>query len=130
MRVSDTERQRTIDELGRHMAAGRLDADEYTRRVTTAAVAVDLAELDQLLADLPMLRIADPGGSRRRGSAGASPGVAVRARWQAQVIVVASLVVLVAAIALVVLAHWLAVLVLVGAWAIGVVQGWLSSRRR
>lgn len=131
MRVSDHERQRTIDELGRHMAAGRIDADEYTRRVTAAAVATDLAQLDQLLADLPMLRIADPSGSRRpAGGPDVAPGIAVRPRWRARLIVAASVVVLVGAIVLVVLAHWLAVLVLVGAWAIGVVQGRLSSTRR
>ncbi|MGI8750805.1 MAG: DUF1707 SHOCT-like domain-containing protein [Acidimicrobiales bacterium] len=127
MRVSDTERQRAIDELGRHLAAGRLDADEYTARVTAAALAVDLGDLDRVFGDLPMLRIADPGA--RRGAAPAvRPGA--RPRWRARLIVFATVVVLAAGIVLAVVAQWLALGALLGAWMIGAVQGRLFSTRR
>ncbi|MDQ6783553.1 MAG: DUF1707 domain-containing protein [Actinomycetota bacterium] len=128
MRVSDAQRQRAIDELGRHLAAGRLDADEYTGRVEAAALSVELDELDRLLADLPMLRIAEPGAARRRlppdGVAGARP------LWRARLIVLASVVVLAAGIVLAVVAQWLALVALLGAWMIGAVQGRLFSARR
>jgi hypothetical protein len=127
MRVSDTERQRAIDELGRHLAAGRLDADEYTARVEAAAVAVDLGDLDRLLGDLPMLRIADPGRARRVTPTG-RPGT--RPRWRARLIVLATVVVLAVGIVLAVVAQWLALVALVGAWMIGAVQGRLFSTRR
>jgi hypothetical protein len=127
MRVSDTERQRAIDELGRHLAAGRLDADEYTARVAAAAVAVDLADLDRLLGDLPMVRIADPFGRPRLPST-SRPGA--RPRWRARLIVLATVVVLAAGIVLAVVAQWLALLALLGAWVIGAVQGRLFSPRR
>ncbi|MDQ6837655.1 MAG: DUF1707 domain-containing protein [Actinomycetota bacterium] len=126
MRVSDTERQRAIDELGRHLAAGRLDADEYTERVGAAALAVDLGDLDRLLSDLPMLRIAEPGAGRRRTSA-STPG---RPRWQARVIVLATVVVLAVGIVLAVIAQWLALGALLVAWMVGAVQGRLFSTRR
>ncbi len=130
MRISDHQRQRAIDELGRHLSAGRLDPDEYTARVEKVALAVDLAELDGLLADLPMLRIADPEGSRRpRLPSGADPA-ARQPMARARLIVVAAVVVLIAGIALAVAAQWLAVAVLVGAWALGVAQGRLFSNRR
>lgn len=127
MRVSDTERQRAIDELGRHLAAGRLDADEYTARVEAAALTVELDELDRLLVDLPMLRIADP-GARPRVAPGARPGA--RPRWRARLIVLATVVVLAAGLVLAVVAQWLALLALLGAWMIGAVQGRLFSTRR
>ncbi len=127
MRVSDTERQRAIDELGRHLAAGRLDADEYMARVEAAALAVELDDLDRLLVDLPMLRIADP-GTRRRVAPGTRPGG--RPRWRARLIVLATVVVLAAGIVLAVVAQWLALLALLGAWMIGAVQGRLLSTRR
>ncbi len=60
MRASDADRRRTIEELGRHCAAGRLDTDEYARRIEAALGASELEELDELRVDLPMLRIAAP----------------------------------------------------------------------
>lgn len=126
MRVSDSERQRTIDELGRHLAAGRLDAHEYARRVEAAAVAVDLAELDALLADLPMVRIAAPDGARRSRPPRETGDLA---RWRAWALVVVTLVVLVAAVGLAVAAQWMALVVLVGAWLLGAVHARLVGRR-
>lgn len=66
MRASDSDRRRTIEELGRHCAAGRLDTDEYAKRIEAALAASDLEELDGLRADLPMLRIAAPDPLRSR----------------------------------------------------------------
>jgi len=66
MKASDSDRRRTIEELGRHCAAGRLDTDEYARRIEAALGASDLEELDGLRADLPMLRIAAPQPRRSR----------------------------------------------------------------
>lgn len=77
MRISDIDRQRTVDELRRHCAAGRIDVDEYARRVEQALTASTLEELDRLRADLPMLRIADPSREPAGAAAGrAGPGPA------------------------------------------------------
>jgi hypothetical protein len=126
MRVSDSERQRTIDELGRHLAAGRLDAHDYAQRVEAAAVAVDLAELDALLTDLPMLRIAAPDGARRARPPRVVGGMG---RWRAWVVVLVAVVVLAGVVSLAVAAQWVALAVLVGAWALGVLHGRLVGRR-
>jgi hypothetical protein len=75
MRVSDSERQRVIDELRRHCGAGRIDVDEYALRIEKALGAATLQDLDQLLGDLPIIRIADPeGASRRLGRASTLTG--------------------------------------------------------
>ena len=66
MRASDSDRRRTVEELGRHFAAGRIDTDDYTRRIESALTASDLEELDELRADLPMMRVAAPEVSRSR----------------------------------------------------------------
>ncbi len=70
MRASDADRRRTIEELGRHCAAGRLDTDEYARRIEAALAASELEELDELRVDLPMLRIAAPEPRRFREDRG------------------------------------------------------------
>lgn len=129
MRASDTDRQRAIDELGRHLAAGRLHADEYAGRVEAAAQAAEIADLDLLLADLPMLRIASP-ASNRRPSPGGDRAGGGRPRWRSRVIVLATMVVLAAGIVLALVAQWLAVVALVGAWLVGAVQGRLFSTKR
>ncbi len=67
MRASDEDRKRTVDELRRHCAAGRLDVDEYASRIERAMLAASLEELDDLRADLPMLRIAEPAGRQTTG---------------------------------------------------------------
>lgn len=131
MRVSDTERQRAIDELGRHLAAGRLDAYEYSARVEAAAQAAELVDLDRLLVDLPMLRIADPAETRRRAQgAGRGSGPGRRPRWQARLIVLVTVAFMAAGIVLAVIAQWVGLAVLFGAWMVGALQGWLLSTRR
>lgn len=52
-RVSDTDRQRTVDRLVRHVGTGWLSLDEFDRRATRACTAGTAAELAALTADLP-----------------------------------------------------------------------------
>ena len=61
MRASDAERERAVESLRVHAAAGRLDADELERRVEAAFAATTRADLDALHADLPA-----PAGATRR----------------------------------------------------------------
>ena len=53
-RISDTERQHAMDELGKHFASGRLDMNEYDTRLTSIAEATMKSELTQLFDDLPL----------------------------------------------------------------------------
>jgi hypothetical protein len=144
MRVSDTERQRAIDELRRHCAAGRLDVDEYAGRVEQVLAAGTLEQLDRVLADLPMMRIADPEGSQGNGrhsfgrssaddtaEPGATPGTtSLAGRMGASLLVILSVVIVAGAVLLAVLASWAWVAVLLAGWAIGLLQARLARRRR
>jgi hypothetical protein len=144
MRVSDTERQRTVDELRRHCAAGRLDVDEYAGRVEQVLDATTLEELDQVLADLPMMRIADPVGvgtgsyhpvggvGEGRGAGGRfAAGTSGRpGRLAASAVVILSVVVVVGVVLLALLASWSWVAVLVAGWLIGLIQARLIHTRR
>jgi Domain of unknown function (DUF1707) len=56
LRVSDAERQAVADRLLVAMTEGRLDLDEYDRRLAEAYQAVRYEDLDRLLADLPTRR--------------------------------------------------------------------------
>ena len=53
-RISDTERQYAMDELGKHFTSGRLDMNEYDTRLTSIAEATMKSELTQLFDDLPL----------------------------------------------------------------------------
>lgn len=144
MRVSDTERQRAIEELRRHCAAGRLDVDEYATRIERALAATTLEELDALRADLPMLRIADPSQAtagriwaRSNGPgtgglvASGHPGLsALGDTVSASVVVLLSVIVVVAAVVIALVADWTWAVVLLAGWLAGVVQGRLGRRRR
>jgi hypothetical protein len=157
MRVSDTERQRTVDELRRHCAAGRIDMDEYGRRVEKALAAERLDELDGILSDLPILRIADPSadsepvGRARRHSHGRSrarllgeiPSLGAGSdeplgdgrlgaggrRLAATVTAMLAMLVVVAAIVLVITASWSWAAVLLAGWVAGLVQAAVARRR-
>jgi len=52
-RVSEADRERIVAALGQAFLAGRLDTDEYTRRVGSAVAAVHYHDLQPLTADLP-----------------------------------------------------------------------------
>ena len=53
IRASDTERERAVETLRRHAAAGRLDAGELEERIGLALAAKTRADLAPLTADLP-----------------------------------------------------------------------------
>jgi hypothetical protein len=135
MRASDTDRQRAIDELRRHCAAGRLDVEEYAARLDKAMVATTLEALDELLKDLPMVRIADPagalnGGSRRDSeAAGDQSTVGLTKRLAASAVVLLTVMVVLAAIVLSLVASWAWVFVLLAGWVAGLVQGSLFSKK-
>lgn len=54
VRVGDAERDAATASLGQQMRDGRLSSDEYSDRSTKAAAAVTRADLDALVADLPV----------------------------------------------------------------------------
>ena len=53
MRASDADRQRVIDALQRHTAAGRLTLDEFSERVVSVFAAQTMQELAAATVDLP-----------------------------------------------------------------------------
>jgi hypothetical protein len=64
LRASDADRERVVESLRDHAAAGRLDVDELAERTESALRARTLGELDLVVRDLP----ASPGP--RRDTAG------------------------------------------------------------
>jgi len=61
MRAGDKDRQRVVEQLGKHMGEGRLTVEEFDERVIRAHASVYLDELPALTADLPR----DPEPPRR-----------------------------------------------------------------
>ena len=53
LRASDADRERVVDGLRTHAAAGRLEAEELAERVEAAYRAKTVGELDELTRDLP-----------------------------------------------------------------------------
>ena len=53
MRAGDKDRQRVVEQLGKHFGEGRLTVEEFDERVVHAHAAVYLDELPALTADLP-----------------------------------------------------------------------------
>ena len=51
-RIGDTERQKAMDDLGKHFAAGRLDITEYDNRLTNVAEATMMSDLIPIFSDL------------------------------------------------------------------------------
>jgi len=138
MRISDTERQRTIEELRRHCAAGRIDVDEYAQRIEMVMSAATFEDLDAVLHDLPMLRIADPTKPGERGSfdslferpaLGSGREASARQRFIAAATVVVTVAVVVASVLLLAVVSWGWALVLFVGWLAGLVQGNLMRRR-
>jgi hypothetical protein len=76
IRIGAAEREAAIAALGEHMAAGRLEPDEYGDRVAQASIARYEADLAPLFADLPALvpSTARSAMGRRIGDAAAEPG--------------------------------------------------------
>jgi len=59
-RVSDTERERAVRQLRQHVAAGRIDMEEFTERMDLVYQAKTNLDLDQALRELPFVSV-DPG---------------------------------------------------------------------
>ena len=53
MRAGDKDRQRVVEQLGKHFGEGRLTVEEFDERVVRAHASVYLDELPALTADLP-----------------------------------------------------------------------------
>ncbi|MEU3017560.1 MULTISPECIES: DUF1707 domain-containing protein [unclassified Nocardiopsis] len=68
MRASDTERDLTVDRLAVAFSEGRLDHEEYERRVGAALNSVLVGELRSLTADLPEPVVPAPRAHRERRS--------------------------------------------------------------
>lgn len=69
IRIGNAEREAAIKALDEHLAAGRLDVEEYGDRYAKASLARTQSELTPLFADLPPLRPAQPTRKPRVGSA-------------------------------------------------------------
>jgi uncharacterized membrane protein len=70
IRASDADRDRATALLREHHAAGRLTAAEFDERMVAALNATTLGEIDELLADLPVIdlyRLPDEGLRRPSG---------------------------------------------------------------
>ena len=53
MRAGDKDRQRVVEQLGKHFGEGRLTVEEFDERAVRAHASVYLDELPALTADLP-----------------------------------------------------------------------------
>ena len=53
MRAGDADRQRVVEQLGRHFAEGRITVEEFDERAGRVHASVHLDELPALTADLP-----------------------------------------------------------------------------
>jgi Domain of unknown function (DUF1707) len=81
IRASDDERERTVEALRRHAAAGRIDAAELEERLGLALAAGTRGELARIVEDLPAERthprprpVAAPAAARRHRGACGVPG--------------------------------------------------------
>jgi hypothetical protein len=75
IRASDDERERTVEALRRHAAAGRIDAAELEERLGLALAATTRGELERIVEDLPAERQRQsprpvPAVRRHRGACG------------------------------------------------------------
>jgi len=78
LRIGDADRQHAAAALGEHLAAGRLELDEYDERVASAYAARTSGDLSRLFVDLPDTagrRTAYAGGRPRRERSRRRPAV-------------------------------------------------------
>jgi hypothetical protein len=68
MRAGDKDRQRVVEQLGKHFGEGRLTVEEFDERVVRAHAAVYLDQLPVLTADLPVEPAPRPRRPRPRSS--------------------------------------------------------------
>jgi Flp pilus assembly protein TadB len=60
LRISDSDRTQATDRLSKHYGDGRLDEEEFSKRLDQAMNAKTHADLDGLFADLPGPEAGDP----------------------------------------------------------------------
>ncbi|MHB1710191.1 MAG: DUF1707 SHOCT-like domain-containing protein [Acidimicrobiales bacterium] len=85
-RVSDADRDRTVNALRDHVVLGRLTLDEYSERVAAALVARTQGDLEPLLADLPAGEHREqeiPVHRPRRWMIAIMGGATAKGRWRA-----------------------------------------------
>jgi hypothetical protein len=75
MRAGDKDRQRVVEQLGRHLGEGRLTVQDFDERIIRAHASVYLDELPPLTADLP--RDPEPHHGPMRSSMRLPSGTAV-----------------------------------------------------
>jgi uncharacterized protein DUF1707/2TM domain-containing protein len=102
LRAGDLDRQRTVHIIGRAVTHGYLELDEYDSRLRSAYAAQTTADLQELVTDLPVSRLA---GIERREARRAAARLSVRLHLAAYLLMVAA-----------VLTVWLAVALSAGAW--------------
>lgn len=66
LRASDEDRQRTVAELERHTAAGRLSLDEFSERVGRVYSAATHGDLVRITHDLPAAPARTPARNEQR----------------------------------------------------------------
>ena len=82
VRVSDRDRDTTVQQLGDALSEGALDTAEHHRRVERAITATTRADLDRLTADLPASQAArDRAETARRAAKASADKRAWRDEW-------------------------------------------------
>ncbi|MGD0558976.1 MAG: DUF1707 domain-containing protein [Streptosporangiaceae bacterium] len=76
IRVGDTERETTVNELREHFASGRLTQEEFNERVDQAFAAKTRSDLKAVMRDLPSVRtpVPAPSSDWGRDRSGPRPG--------------------------------------------------------
>jgi hypothetical protein len=124
MRISDAERAEVADRLSAHYGDGRLDSDEFSKRMEQAMSATTQADLHGLFADLPDGDVPAAGPDRPAGGRAQSVAAGGRRGGRYNRLVAIALVAVVAAVAVHALG-WLVPWVLVAA----VIFFWLRRTR-
>jgi hypothetical protein len=104
MRVSDAEREAVTDRLAEHYAEGRLDHNEFDKRVGQAMGAKTRADLTGLFADLPAPTNREP---RTLQTSQATPAARPRRHGHPVLLLVFAVVIFVAAAHALVAGPWL-----------------------
>lgn len=84
LRVSDRDRDRTVEQLRQHVSEGRLTLDEFADRVGVALVARTAGELQTVVSDLPASPAPATRTARtRRWVVAVMSGAKAKGRWRA-----------------------------------------------
>jgi Domain of unknown function (DUF1707) len=81
LRAADTDRAAVADQLGEHMAAGRLTVAEYDERLARTYAARTYGELAEITADLPVPTTTQPASPAPAVHSGATRGCGAGAAW-------------------------------------------------